>query len=246
MNTARGPRLGTDTNDGDAAIHRIHRLLDLTLEGAHANDRPDLIRRLTRVRHEASTTATADPDIIHAAACEALRALDTLEADLRVRRALLSDPARTARLRAELADAQQRYDRFTTHAQRCQHLLGDGFAAISAEVDFQLRARSRAVFSEIERDINDGDPAKDHGEINRRLRDRLVTEAASVYQLLAGGVARLAADIACQLERPATHRAARMPVTPPRRLVDDLPAPQPPTRDHTPVPARLLALMMPG
>jgi len=57
---------------------RAHELLALTLEGAHAKDRPDLIRRLTGVRQGLDDLAvrdTAKADEI--AAGEALRALGT-------------------------------------------------------------------------------------------------------------------------------------------------------------------------
>jgi hypothetical protein len=104
-------------------------------------------------------------------------ALNSLEADLRARRAMLADPARAARLRAELADVRARVERFSSAAREWPYLLGDGFAAINPDIDYQLRGRVRAIVDEAETAINKSDPRKNTEPLQAWVRERLSAEA---------------------------------------------------------------------
>lgn len=72
------------TTDGPQTA-RARELVDLVMQGAEVNERPDLIRRLTAARH-------ALAGAVRAAAGQVLRALESVEIDLRSRRTMLTDP----------------------------------------------------------------------------------------------------------------------------------------------------------
>jgi len=226
---------------------RAHELLALTLEGAHAKDRPDLIRRLTGVRQGLDDLAvrdTAKADEI--AAGEALRALGSLEADLRAQRALHADPGHANRLRAELGNAKARSDRFAGSAREWQFALGDGFASVNSDLEFHLRASTRAVLASAETAINSGDPARRREEFAAWLSQRLVHEADAAYRKLYDGAHRMATQLAGMLELRAPHRFGAPQVVAPNRLVAELPDRPPTDMGSVPIPARLLTVVMPS
>jgi hypothetical protein len=77
------------------------------LEGAEANERPDLARRLSKAAGAITATAMRQADLAPLASL-AVQSLQSLEIDLRTRRAALLDPARRARLVAEMRHAEAR------------------------------------------------------------------------------------------------------------------------------------------
>jgi hypothetical protein len=158
---------------------------------------------------------------------------------------MLTDPSRTARLRAEHADVEVRYKRFTTASREWQHLLGDGFAVVNSDLDFQLRSRVRAVLSEVELAINSGDPKKNRDAFQAWLRHRLIFEAAIAYQGLHAGAHHVAVRLANLLDLPAPVSFSTPRVTAPEQLVSELPAREP-APHQSPIPARLLTIFMPA
>jgi hypothetical protein len=222
-------------------------LLEHTLKGAKANGRPDLISRLKRARRtlEATADATGQVGAVRQAAQEALRSLDSLAVDLRTRAAMLSDPARTAQLRAELADVQARSESFRVVCREWPHSMAYGFATVGADAEFDLRTRIRAAVGDTEQTIDAVDPATSREQLDAELRVRLVAEADLSYRRLDRGIREVAANLAVQLALPAPHRLPALPVTPPRRLVAELPDRRRPIRDQ-PLQARLLAVLLPG
>jgi len=222
-------------------------LVEETMQGAEVNDRPDLLSRLRAAAAAlAAPSAEAHPDPVRFAAAQALRALNSLEADLRARRAMLADPGRAARLRAELADAQARHERFSAATREWQYVLGDGFASVTADAEFHLRTRVRAVLTTAEAALLSGDPAKNREAFQAWLHERLATEAAATYRRLLTGAERVAAAVATHLDLPAPHRLGTPALTPPRRLVAELPTREPAPHNRAPVPARLLTVLMPA
>ena len=97
-----------------------------------------------------------------------------------------------------------------------QQVLGDGFAAASSDVDFDLRVRMRAVAAEAERAIDDGHVDRAWADFDSRLRDRLVYEAQQTCTLLTARVEAVAATLRAHLDA-ATPNPVVLPL---------------PTRDH--------------
>ncbi|HTF50707.1 MAG TPA: hypothetical protein VK735_24970 [Pseudonocardia sp.] len=231
---------------GKDPISSANDLLGHALQGAKANSRPDLIRRLRRAQHTLSEAAPGESaTTIRLAAQDALRALDSLEVDLRTRRESLSDRARTARLRAELASVQARADRLKLVSREWAHTMSYGFARVSSDAEFDLRTRVRALVAEAELAVYASDPRKDRDQLDAVLRGHLVTEADLGYQRVHHGARNVAASVAARLELPASHPLPAMPVSSPARLVAQLPDRYRPNRER-PLAARLLTVMLPG
>jgi hypothetical protein len=226
---------------------RARELLEHTLKGAKANSRPDLISRLKRARRtlEAAAGAAGQVGAVRQAAQEALRSLDSLAVDLRTRRTMLSDPARTAQVQAELADVQGRAESFKLVSREWPHTMAYGFATVGADAEFDLRTRIRTAVGDTEQTIDAGDPAENRDQLDAEPRMRLVAEADLTYRRLNHGTREVAANLAAQLALPTPHRLSALPVTPPRQLVAELPDRRRPSPDR-PLQARLLAVLLPG
>jgi hypothetical protein len=231
----------------DDELSPAYELLEHTLDGARANDRPDLVRRLLAVQEELDALADRDGEAkaVEIAAREALRALDSLEADLGSRRAMLADPAHAPRLRAELASIKARSEQLAATAGNWQPLLDRSAASGGANLEFHLRARIAAVLAEAEQTINRGDPGNGREQLNGWLRHQLVREADATYRLLHADVSRVAGQVAGQLGLRAAHRLPAPRVVAPDLLVDALPY-RPPATTAAPGPARLLSVLIPG
>jgi hypothetical protein len=231
----------------DDELSPAYELLEHTLAGARANDRPDLVRRLLAVQEELDALADRDGEAkaVEIAAREALRALDSLEADLGSRRAMLADPAHAPRLRAELASTKARSEQLAATAGNWQPLLDRSAASGSANLEFHLRARLAAVLAEAELTINRGDPGNGREQLNGWLRHQLVREADATYRLLHADVSGVAGQVAGQLGLRAAHRVPAPRVISPDLLVDALPY-RPPAATPAPGPARLLGVLIPG
>ena len=231
----------------DDELSPAYELLEHTLAGARANDRPDLVRRLLAVQEELDALADRDGEAkaVEIAAREALRALDSLEADLGSRRAMLADPAHAPRLRAELASIKARSEQLAATAGNWRPLLDRSAASGSANLEFHLRARIAAVLAEAEQTINRADPGNGREQLNGWLRHQLVREADATYRLLHADVSGVAGQVAGQLGLRAAHRVPAPRVVAPDLLVDALPY-RPPATTAAPGPARLLSVLIPG
>ncbi|HEY6425425.1 MAG TPA: dynamin family protein [Pseudonocardiaceae bacterium] len=122
--------------------------------------------------------------------------VDQLEATVRARQTALVHPERTAALTAELTAARERLAQLRARSARWQQLLFDGFADISADVDYDLRARARAVLADAEGAIEQGDPAKNTDEFTAWLRQRLAGETMENYGILVRSTRDLAVRVA--------------------------------------------------
>jgi hypothetical protein len=230
------------------AVTQAQELLDQVLQGAHANQRSGLIDRLHTARRNLNPSASPETAAraVQAAAEEALWALKSLEADLRARQTMLADPVRAARLRAELADVQARHEQFTKAAREWPYLLGDGFAAINSDIDYQLRARIRAIVDEAETAINKGDPKKNTEPLLTWVRDRLSTEADLACGRVRAGAAHTATTLANALNLPTPHRIPPLRVTPGAQLLNQQPTRAPASAAREPISARLMTVLMPA
>ena len=128
----------SEPTDAGRAMADVRELLDLCTKGATVHDRQDLVERLAGARRALETAVPAGGAVRDAAAV-VLRACDSLEVDLRALRAHLRDPGRAPRLQAELADARARREAFESRVQTWPAVLGEGFAALSSDLEFEVR-----------------------------------------------------------------------------------------------------------
>ena len=80
---------------------------------------------------------------------------------------------------AQMADAQRAMDELRRLTTRCQTILGDEMADLAADVEHDLRDRTRRILREVDRVFDDADPRTAWDSFEDWLRDDL-TEAAEV------------------------------------------------------------------
>jgi hypothetical protein len=84
---------------------------------------------------------------------------------------------RTPDVEAQLADAQRAMDELRRRTSRCQTVLADQMVDLTADVEHDLRDRTRRILREVDRIFDDSDPRMVWDEFEQWLRDSL-TEAA--------------------------------------------------------------------
>ena len=182
-------------------------LLGDALEGARSNERPDLLRRLDAAR--STLAGTPHPAAVRDAAAVAQHALDSLEVDLRSRRAALADPDRANRVWAELGRTRQVQEEFRGRLGTWAQLLTEGFASVHSDVEFRLLTGMRAAAAESDQVVVDTDGRGGAEQLDAWVAQRVASEAAGIRALLHAGARRVAARLAEHLQLPAD------PVVPP-------------------------------
>ena len=122
-----------------------------------------------------------------------------------------------------------------------QQVLGDGFAAASSDVEFDLRVRVRTVAAEAERAVDDGDADRAWADFDSRLRDRLVHEAQQTCTLLTARVEAVAATLRAHLDA-ATPNPVVLPLPARDHLFEHV-QPHRPTAGGRPLATRGQALL---
>jgi hypothetical protein len=215
----------------------LRQLAQLVLRGAEANERPDLVRRM---RAAADRPAGAGAVSI---AATIVRALQSLEIDLRTRRAALCDPGRGARLGAESRHAETRLRRFQERAAKWPRMLGDALSATDSDLEYAVQNRLRSLLDEgtavIESHGRRGD------DLEQWLRDRLVTEAEACHRALRSAADVVAGRIAASLELTVAVPPVTLALEPPEELVAQLHRRPHSTSDRQPLSTRLLGIVMP-
>lgn len=234
-----------DPTDHGAPAASARELLDLCIKGATVHGRQDLVQRLTGARRALGTLGPVSFGTVGDAAAVALHACDALEVDLRARRSELLDPALPARAQAELADARARWEAFETPSQVWPAVLGEGFAALGSDLEFEARSATRAVQVDADASIEAGDPARQRGQLEAWLRERLTFEAERIQHRLSAGARAIAARVAEDLGL-APHAAPAPPMLPAAALVAGLTPHTPPAGGAQPLATRLLMIVMPG
>jgi gas vesicle protein len=130
------------------------------------------------------------------AANAVLQTTGRLTTQLASERAALVDPDAARDLRAELEEAQSRADRLRSESARWQTTLNDGVADLNADIDHDLRGRTRRVIEEAEERIDDGDPADWWEELETWLAQRVAEEVVDNYTLLTRRAEELAHTVA--------------------------------------------------
>lgn len=172
---------------------------------------PQLVKRLQGVVGDAERSS------LNAVGLHVGSAVGQLDATLRSRRTALTHPEQSAALIAELTKVNDRVDALRSQSARWQQILFDGFADISSDVDYDLRARSREVLHEAEQAIEDGDPAKNWTEFEKWLRQRLANETLENYTTFIRHARGLAGRVADHFELAESQavlpREVQAPVT---------------------------------
>ena len=220
----------------------LRQLVHLVRQGAEANERPDLVRRM---RTAAGLVADSEPAGAEAASIAAtiVRALQSLEIDLRTRRAALCDPGRGARLAAESRHAETRLRRFQERAAKWPRMLGDALSATDSDLEYAVQSRLRSLLDEGTAVIESRGKRGD--ELERWLRERLATEVEAGYQALRSAAEVIAGRITTSLELTVPVLPVTLALEPPEELLAQLHRRPHSTSDRQPLSTRLLGIIMP-
>jgi hypothetical protein len=190
----------------------LREIVDLVLRGAEANARHDLVRRMRLAADDLAAARPALP-IAEAVVC----ALQSLEVDLRARRAALVDPGRGARLAAEARHAEARLREFQERTVRWPRVLGDALAATDSDIEFAIHNWLRALLDEgtvvIEEKGLTGD------DLDRWLRKRLVAETDAVHRALHLAAREIGERVASSIGLSEPVPPACLDLEPPAELV---------------------------
>jgi hypothetical protein len=200
---------------------------------AAASGIPALAERLRDIAEEAELSAACS------VAQQVLGAVGELESTPRPAPHPATRPTAPATRRPPDAEPA----RAASDRGRWQQVLSDGFAAVSSDVDFDLRSRVRTVVAEAERVVDENDPARNWDALDAWLRERLAYEGAQTFALLAARTAEVATALAADLGG-APLRPVRPPAVP--DLFGHLPPRDPPTGRSRPLAARGRSLVMSG
>jgi hypothetical protein len=113
---------------------------------------------------------------------------------------------------AELRSAQARMEDLRRRAARWQVVLGDEMADLTADVEYDLRDRTRKILREVDRAFDDADPAKTWDTFESWLADELTESAETNYAWLVERSWWVAEKVArCFPERPETIPSSLIP-----------------------------------
>jgi hypothetical protein len=223
-------------------LTELSELVHLVLQGAEVNQRPDLVRRLNRATDAiaaAPVTGTGPASV----ASTVVHALQSLEIDLRTRRTALRDPARTARLVAEMRHAEGRLRQFQERSREWPRTLGDAMAAAASDIEFDARARLRALLEEGTTVIASG--ARTREAFGSWIRERLTAEAEACCQELRTVADDVGRDLVASLELSAPLPPAELALAPSEELLAQLATRPQAEPGRAPLSGRLLGVVMP-
>lgn len=161
---------------------------ELRLKSTATNDRqlnvesgfPQLVRYLQN-----DVLANTERTLITGAMADVATVVAQLTETERTERDLLADPSRQAELLAAATDAKERADRMRSAASRWNTKLNDGVADLTSDTDHDLRSRTRALLTEVEKLIEDNDPTDMGDELFPMVEERLMADIAENYRLMA-------------------------------------------------------------
>lgn len=216
----------------------LREIVYLVLQGAEANARPDLVRRMHMAAAELVAARPAAPivDVV-------VSALQSLKIDLRSRRAAVIDPGRQARLAAEARYDEVRLRQFQERTARWPRVLGDALAAADSDIEFAIHNWLRALLDEgtvvIESQGLSGD-GLDHW-----LRTRLVTETTAVHRALRSAAREVGERVASSLGLTELVPPVTVDLEPPAELVAHIHRGPRAMAERQALATRLVSIVMP-
>ncbi len=212
------------------AVSSTLRIHALRTRDVRLHDESGFPALVSYLRHE--VLGNAEQLSRRSAAHDVRHVTDHLALSLHSELTVLEDPDRDRELIAELEAARARVEALKRSSSRWQATLNDGMVDLHADVEYDIRDRTRLIIRDAEEIIEAADPAQIADQFNQWLRQR-AAEAVSANFVWAYERAQwLATEVAdhfAQVEVALPD--LRAPVT--ERVLDPVP-PLPPTqRDRT-------------
>lgn len=125
-----------------------------------------------------------------------LAVCDQLAGQFEAEKSALSDPAASAALVAGLEGAKARAEALRGQASRWSTTLNDGVGDLNSDIDFDLRARMRAVMAEADTAIEAFDPLDSWDEFEPWLTNAVSQAVVANYRYLTERAATLSSEVA--------------------------------------------------
>jgi hypothetical protein len=122
--------------------------------------------------------------LVTEAAGDVVAVCDQLLNQFEAERSALADPESAKRIVGELTALKVRVDALRSAASKWNQTLNDGVADLTADIDFDLRARIRQVIQEAEDAVEGVDPADTWAEMQPWLESRIAYELLANYRQL--------------------------------------------------------------
>lgn len=107
----------------------------------------------------------------------------------------LKDPDRATELMAKLSNAKDRAERLKGRAAKWNTTLNDGVTDLTADVDFDFRARMRIITQEADAAIGNSDPLDTWAEFEPWLVNRVSNEVVTNYRFLTERASQLSLEV---------------------------------------------------
>ena len=121
---------------------------------------------------------------------------DQLQGQFEAERAALEDPETSAELMTRLEQAKARSEELRSQASKWSTTLADGVADLNADVEFDFRARIRAITQEADQAIENSDPIDTWSEFEPWLVNRVSYDVVANYRFLTERSGKLSEDVA--------------------------------------------------
>ncbi len=148
--------------------------------------------------------------------------VDQLTVQFESERVALDDPDKADELLAELERAQGRASELRSRSAKWQQTLGDGVQDITADIDHDLRNRTRTIIADVEQHLADHDPAEIWTEFEPWLRQRVTAEMVANHQYLASRAEHLAQVVAEHFASEESTMRLDLTIATPQHLIDRL------------------------
>lgn len=121
---------------------------------------------------------------------------DQLAGQFEAEKSALTDPAASAALVAGLEQAKARAEALRGQASRWSTTLNDGVGDLTSDIDFDMRARMRAVMAEADTAIEGFDPLDSWDEFEPWLTNAVSQAVVANYRYLTERAANLSSEVA--------------------------------------------------
>ncbi|MEY8042258.1 dynamin family protein [Saccharopolyspora cebuensis] len=160
-------------------------------------------------------------------------ALNQITTDLRAELAA-QNPRTAAQTLVELETAQRRAEDLKRISNRWQKTLNDGISELFTDIEFDFRERTWAVLHQVNEAFEEADPLEVWDEFTSWLADRLTDAITETYDWLEDRSARLAEQVADQLQRDHAHVLPELERIRQPDPLDDVPHPKLPKHSEFP------------
>jgi GTPase SAR1 family protein len=137
---------------------------------------------------------------------------DQLGAQFEAEKAALTDPAASAGLVAGLEQAKARSEALRSQVAKWNTTLNDGIGDLTSDVDFDLRARMRALLAEADSSIENFDPADAWDEFEPWLVNAVSQAVVANYRFLTERSAALSGEVGRHFDQAGNELFAELEI----------------------------------